>query len=198
MIAYLKGIITQKDLETAILDVNGVGYEVCVSSKTLESLNTGAPTELLIYTCMRADSLKLYGFSEPLEKKLFLALIGINGVGPKMALALLSKVPSFEALLEMIETEDIKNLSSLPRVGRKKAQQIILALKGKLKEEWQSIQSTGKIKLPSEETEQFLISALLNLGFRMNEIKSALNQLETGLSKEEGLKKALYCLQPGK
>ena len=198
MIAYLKGIITQKDLETAILDVNGVGYEVCVSSKTLENLNTGAPTELLIYTCMRADSLKLYGFSEPLEKKLFLALIGINGVGPKMALALLSKVPSFEALLEMIETEDIKNLSGLPRVGRKKAQQIILALKGKLKEEWQSIQSTGKIKLPSEETEQFLISALLNLGFRMNEIKSALNQLETGLSKEEGLKKALYCLQPGK
>ena len=198
MIAYLKGLITQKDLETAILDVNGVGYEVCVSSKTLENLNTGTPTELLIYTCMREDSLKLYGFSEPLEKKLFLALIGINGVGPKMALILLSKVLSFEALLEMIETEDIKNLSSLPRVGQKKAQQIILALKGKLKEEWQSIQSTGKIKLPSEETEQFLISALLNLGFRMNEIKSALNQLETGLSKEEGLKKALYCLQPGK
>ena len=196
MIAYLTGIITQKDGETATLDVNGVGYEVYISSKTLENLNISAPSELLIYTYVREDSLKLYGFSKKLEKTLFLALIGISGIGPKMALALLSAVPSFEALLEMIETEDIKNLSNLPRVGRKKAQQIILALKGKLKEEWQDTQE--KIKMPSRETEQFLISALLNLGFRMNEIKSALDQLETGLSKEEGLKKALYCLQPGK
>lgn len=198
MIAYLKGLITQKDKDTAILDVNGVGYEIYASSKTLENLNISTPTELLIYTCMREDSLKLYGFSKQLEKTLFLALIGINGIGPKMALVLLSAVPSFEALLEMIETEDIKNLSGLPRVGRKKAQQIVLALKGKLKEEWENTQPIEKIDLDSEETQQFLTSALLNLGFRMNEIKSVLNQVETGLSKEEGLKKALYCLQPGK
>ena len=198
MIARLKGLITQKDTDTAILDVDGVGYEIYASSKTLENLNIAVPTELLIHTYVREDSLKLYGFSKPLEKKLFLALIGISGVGPKMALALLSAIPSFEALLEMIETEDVKNLSGLPRVGRKKAQQIVLALKGKLKEEWENTQASEKVSLPSEETQQFLTSALLNLGFRMNEIKSVLNQVETGLSKEEGLKKALYCLQPGK
>ena len=198
MIAYLNGLITQKDKDTAILDVNGVGYEIYASSKTIENLNISTPTELLIYTYVRKDSLKLYGFSKQLEKKLFLALIGISGVGPKMALTVLSAVPSFEALLEMIETEDVKNLSSFPRVGRKKAQQIVLALKGKLKEEWENTQPSEKIDLASKEIQQFLTSALLNLGFRMNEIRSALNQVETGLSKEEGLKKALYCLQPGK
>jgi len=198
MIAYLKGIITQKDQEIAILDVNGVGYEVCASSKTLESLHISAPTELFIYTYMREDSLKLYGFSKRLEKTLFLALIGISGIGPKMALVLLSAIPSVEALLEMIETENVKNLSNLPRIGHKKAQQIVLALKGKLKEEWKNTQPVEKTDMSFEETQQFLTSALLNLGFRMSEIKSVLNQMGTGFGKEEGLKKALYCLQPGK
>ena len=95
MIARLKGLITQKDKDTAILDVGGVGYEIYASSKTLENLNISISTELLIYTCMREDSLKLYGFSNQLEKKLFLALIGISGIGPKMALGSVVSSPLF-------------------------------------------------------------------------------------------------------
>lgn len=192
MIAFLKGTVKEVSEDVIILDVNGVGYEVYSSSKTLKNILISEVAELWIYTHVREDSLKFFGFSSVLEKKLFLAFIGINGVGPKMALALLSAAPSLRELLEMIEEEDINSLVQLPRVGRKSAQQIILALKGQLKEGWLE-HSEGQLK-----ARKSLTTALLNLGFRASEIRSALDQVKMGQNMEEELKQALSYLQPGK
>ncbi len=192
MIAFLTGTVTQISEDTSILNVNGVGYEVFASSKTLKNISLSEPAELWIYTHVREDSLKLFGFSTMLEKKLFLAFIGINGIGPKMALSLLSATPSLQALLEMIEEEDISGLVRLPRVGKKNAQQIVLALKGQLKEGWLE-ESEGKMK-----ARRSLTTALLNLGFRSGEIRSALDQIKIGNNMEKELKQALSYLQPGK
>ena len=194
MIAFLKGTVKDINENTVILDVNGVGYEIHSSSKTLKDVPVSEIIEMWIYTHVREDSLKLFGFSSLLEKKLFLAFIGINGVGPKMALALLSAAPSLRELMEMIEEEDINGLIRLPRVGKKSAQQIILALKGQLKEGWLQ-QSERQLK-----ARQSLTTTLLNLGFRSSEIRSALEQMKRGpnSSMEEELKTALSYLQPGR
>ena len=191
MIAFLKGRVTQIHTDGVILDVNGVGYEVHVSSKTLKSISLSKTAELWIYTHVREDAFKLFGFAGPLEKKIFLAFIGINGIGPKMALSLLSSAPSLRELLEMIEAEDISGLSRLPRVGKKSAGQIILALKGRLREGWME-QSEKQIK-----ARKSLTTALLNLGFRSGEIRSALDHIEVGNNMERDLKQALSYLQPG-
>ena len=192
MIAFLKGTIKDMSGETIILDVNDVGYEVYASAKTLKSVSVSEFIELWIYTYVREDALKLFGFSSMLEKKLFLGFIKINGIGPKMALAIISAAPSLRELMEMIEKEDVNSLINLPRVGKKSAHQIVLALKGKLKEGWLE-RSEEQLK-----ARKSLTTALLNLGFRAGEIRSALDQIKLGNNMEEELKEALSHLQPGK
>ena len=128
-------------------------------------------------------------FSSSLEKKLFIAFIGINGVGPKMALSVLSAATSLDILVEMIEKKDVKGLSSFPRVGKKIAQQIILNLKGSLPV---STTTSGQI-----EDREWLNRALVNLGFRAAEIRSVLDRISVGQDRRSDLKKALSYLQPG-
>ena len=199
MIAFLKGQVQEKGLDLAIINIQGVGYEVHVSAKTMQDINqpvskAGARTPvtkevaLFIYTHVREDTLKLFGFSQKLEKQIFLALIGINGIGPKLALALLSSAPSLKALVQMIEEEDIKALTRLPRVGKKSAQQIVLALKGKLQENFSGLSAENT------KTRKSLNQALLNLGFRTGEIQLALDQVQAEDNIETGLKKALSYL----
>ncbi len=192
MIAFLKGMIKEIEGDRIILDVNNVGYEVYSSSKTQKDLFISEMAELWIYTHVKEDSFKLFGFSHKAERKIFLAFIGINGIGPKMALSLLSSAPSLKKLLDMIEEEDVSGLTKLPRVGKKSAQQIILALKGQLKEGWLA---RGEKKILER---KFLTQTLLNLGFRSGEIRSALDQMKIGENPEEDLKQALSYLQPGK
>ena len=186
MIACLTGTIKAIHPGSVVLDVGGVGYEVCVSGSTLTRLAPGAKTQLDIYTHVREDTLKLYGFAQALEKQLFLAFIGISGVGPKMALAVLSAAPSLESLTDMIEKENITGLAKLPRVGKKTAQQIVLALKGRVP------LTAG----PDSASRQWLHSALLNLGFKPTEIKMVLDQISPGADKQKDLQKALSCLHP--
>ena len=192
MISFLRGSLLEIAEDTLIMDVQGVGYEIYVSSKTQKNMSLSETVQLWIYTHVREDALKLFGFSTLLEKKIFLAFIAINGIGPKMALILLSSAPSLSKLLEMIEEEDVNGLVRLPRVGKKSAQQIILSLKGKLKEGWIT-QSEEKLKERKSVTQ-----ALLSLGFRDGEIRRAMEQVEKGNSIEEELKQALSYLQPGK
>ena len=193
MIAFLQGIVKEINKDVVILNVNGVGYEVYSSSKTREDILIAEMAELWIYTYVKENSFKLFGFSSVLEKKLFLAFVGINGVGPKMALALLSSAPSLKELLEMIEEEDVDGLMRLPRVGKKSAQQIILALKDQIKERWLEQRGEGQWK-----ARKTLTAALLNLGFRASEVRSALEQVKVGNNMQEELKQALSYLQPGK
>ena len=189
MIASLTGKIKKVASDSLILKVGGIGYEVFISNKTMQALSLADSVELEIYTHVREDTLKLYGFDNSLEKKLFMSFIKINGVGPKMALSILSAADSLDALVEMIEKKDIKGLSGLPRVGKKVAQQIVLNLKGSL-----AISPTLARQVESRE---WVSRALVNLGFRGSEIKSALDQISIGKDKTENLKKALAYLQPG-
>ena len=191
MIAFLKGVVAQVDEGVIVLDVGGVGYEVHASSKTQKNIRLSETAELWIHSHVREDAFKLFGFSSELEKKIFLAFIGINGVGPKMALGLLSSAPSLRELLQMIEEEDINGLTRLPRVGKKSASQIVLALKGQLRTGWVE-QNDDQIK-----ARKSLTQALLNLGFRPQEIRSALNHIKVGDNMEQELKQALSYLQPG-
>lgn len=195
MIAFLQGTVQEINKSVVIVLVNGVGYEVYASSKTQTKLILFEEAKLWIYTHVREDSLKLFGFSDLLEKQLFLAFIGINGIGPKMALVILSATVSVNKLLEMIEHEDINGLTQLPRVGKKSAQQIVISLKGKIK--------TNAVQKSDEQLSmrKILTTSLLHLGFRHSEITSALDQRETenkkiGDNLEEELKKVLTYLQP--
>lgn len=188
MIATLTGKIKLTGPDHLILDVKGVGYEVFASAFTLQAVRVLEQTELFIYTHVREDSLKLYGFLELAEKTMFLSLLQMNGVGPKMALAILSAAPSLQDLVDMIEHSDIKGLSRLPRVGKKTAQQMILTLKGKL--------DTKSTDQELTKARQDLRAALSGLGFKSVEIQSVLDNIKISQNREKDLKKALSYLQP--
>lgn len=189
MIAYLKGNTIHIDPETAILDVQGVGYEVLCSTNTLDRLSLGTSTQLFIHTHVREDALVLYGFATSNEKEMFHSLIKVNGVGPKLAVKILSGT-SLEHFMEMIEDEDVQGLSKIPKVGKKTAEQLVLSLKGKLKivEE-----SAGAKKSPKGISKE-IFSALVNLGFKESEVQKVVQELPTEITFEEGVRKGLSSL----
>ncbi len=191
MIGYLRGKIIEVLADTAVIDVQGVGYEVLASAHTLGDLSTFLGKEIIIWvhTHVREDALQLFGFHNKAEKNLFLLLLKVNGVGPKMALSILSggRVPEIE---NMIEAGNAKGLSSLPKVGKKTAEQIILTLKGKLVSAGEAIPFTT----PSQSQ---LTSALLNLGYKSQMVDQFVSTLPKDISLEEGVRKALQAFSGG-
>ncbi|MCB0384941.1 MAG: Holliday junction branch migration protein RuvA [Bdellovibrionales bacterium] len=188
MIGYLKGEVKYQDGEALILEVQGVGYEVHCSQNTLdEALAQSGVIQLWVYTHVREDVFQLFGFSRPAEKQLFLSLTKVNGIGPKLALKILSGAP-LDHVIRMIEDGDVKGLSRLPKVGKKTAEQMILTLKGKLvlAEEERHSAKIG----PREE----IISALVNLGFRLNEVEKAIDKVDPKLDVPSGIREGLRVL----
>jgi len=132
MIAYLTGTVAATDQATAVIDVGGVGYAVFMSNRVLSRLpQVGAQTRVFTYLQVREDGMSLYGFLSMEEKELFQKLIGVTGVGPKVALAALSTFEPAE-LVEAIVAEDVSAVSRIPGVGKKSASRIVLELKGSL------------------------------------------------------------------
>lgn len=190
MIAYLKGNTIHLDLETAILDVQGVGYEVSCSMNTLDRLSLGTPAQLFIHTHVREDAFVLYGFQTSHEKEMFHSLIKVNGVGPKLAVKILSGT-TLDHFMEMIEDEDVQGLSKIPKVGKKTAEQLVLSLKGKLKIiEDESPGAKKSLKGTSREIQ----SALVNLGFKESDVQKVIQDLPSDSSFEEGVRKGLSSL----
>tara|TARA_B110001454_G_scaffold213372_1_gene231465 strand:- start:50770 stop:51345 length:576 start_codon:yes stop_codon:yes gene_type:complete len=188
MIGFLRGDVVELQPEYFILDVQGVGYEIYASLQTIAQIseNMNKTISMWIYTHVREDALTLFGFQYREEKNLFLSLLKVNGVGPKMAIGILSGAP-YDKLVEMIENSDAKALSSLPRVGKKTAEQIILSLKGKL------------VRVPEKTVEvshqrQQVSSALINLGFKPQLVDEYVNQLSKELSVEESIRGGLAKL----
>jgi len=132
MIAFLAGTIADKATDAVTIDVHGVGYLLSVSTGTLASLGA-VGDEVLLYTHLhlRENEIALYGFAEPAERTAFLALIAVSGIGPKVGLAVLSSLTP-QMLANAVTTEDVALLSSVPGIGKKTAQRMILELKGKL------------------------------------------------------------------
>jgi Holliday junction DNA helicase RuvA len=190
MIGYLKGILVEVAPDTALIDVQGVGYEILASGNTLSDLQNFISKEIIvwIHTHVREDALQLFGFHSKEEKNLFLSLLKVNGVGPKMALSILSG-GRVEQIHEMIESSDAKALSGLPKVGKKTAEQIILTLKGKLVV---IEKSDPKKKTPGILPE--ITSALLNLGFKPQAVEQFVSTLPRDADLEDGVRQGLAAL----
>ncbi len=218
MIAYLTGNILEISMDSIVLDVNGVGYELTCSGQTLADVESqrgrwgvGASStpdsrkqQLFVYTHVREDALQLFGFSTIVEKKLFLSLLKVNGIGPKMAITILSGASS-EQLEKMIEKEDVKALSQLPKVGKKTAEQMILTLKGKLVLKGDEKVTAGKAtsKKDSQEIQKVsyanetlhdISSALVNLGFKQPEVLEVVRKMPENVDLQEGIRQGLFAL----
>lgn len=131
MIAYLRGRVLTTTAETMIVDVNGVGYEVYCSGGAFAKVGNGDVAELYTYLQAKEDGMTLFGFASPKEKELFLKLISVSGVGPKMGIAVLSAL-SADEFAAAVATADVKRLSAVKGLGKKTAEKIVLELHGKI------------------------------------------------------------------
>jgi Holliday junction DNA helicase RuvA len=189
MIAFLRGRVARKAVGHALLEVGGVGYRLLMSTTSLSALPAvGDEVVLHTHLYVREDELTLYGFESEGERELFERLIAISGVGPKVALAVLSSLQP-DALRGAVASDDVALLSSVPGVGKKTAQRLILELKDKLELPGSSIAAGGAGSAGAEARD-----ALLALGFTPAEATAALREAPSGASTEQLLKRALKAL----
>jgi Holliday junction DNA helicase RuvA len=163
MIALLRGVLLEKHPNQAIVDAGGVGYDVTIPVSTYTQLpDSGAEVRLRIHTHVREDALALYGFLTQDEKSLFERLIGVSGIGPKLAVTILSGLAAPD-LIQGIRTGDIAKLVRIPGIGKKTAERMVLELRDKL-----PAVTGGSPEAPAapalSEVDQDVLSALLNLG----------------------------------
>jgi len=165
MIAYLKGKIKHKKTNQIILDVGGVGYCASIPLSTyLKIGNPGDTAELIIHTHMTDSSLLLYGFCSEEEKSLFQKLISISGIGPKIALNILSGIEVSD-LEDAIRRSDVSRISLVPGIGKKTAIRIAIELQEKLE------MKAGAFAIQELQKKEDLVSSLMNLGFKRKEIE---------------------------
>ena len=164
MIAYLRGRLFEKHPNRIVLDVNGVGYDVTVPLSTFYGLDEpGSEIALRIHTHVREDMLSLYGFATLLEQELFERLIGVSGIGPKVALAVLSGIEPPD-LIRAIERGDLARLTAIPGVGKKTSERIVLELKDRLPRAHVEVTASGG-DVQSPPLRDDVLSALMNLGY---------------------------------
>jgi Holliday junction DNA helicase RuvA len=187
MISCLKGELFHKSPEKVTILVNGVGYEVFLSSTSLEKLpQLGEDVFLHTFTYVREDTLTLFGFADTDEKKMFLLLINVSGVGPKLALSILSGIRPVD-LARAISTKDLMRLTGLSGVGKKTAERLCLDLKDKV-----GIIAGGDEDLPEfaagsqveGSKEKDVISALVNLGYPQSRAYIALSEVKRRIAPE--------------
>ena len=180
MIGYLKGNLIQKSPNQIVLDIGGVGYCVWVPLSTYFELgDLDDKVELFVYTHLTDNSLSLYGFSTEKERDIFLKLIGISGIGPKLALNILSGI-GVSDLEEAIRQSDVVRISLIPGIGKKTALRIALELQDKLEKKEKILKAKG-----FQERED-LISALMNLGFKRKEVEKIVDETINKLTVEAG------------
>ena len=196
MIAHLKGVVDHVAPDHLIVDVNGIGYRVFTSTGTLSEVGIGEVVKIHTHTYVREDILALYGFLTEGELRQFEQLLGVSGVGPKAAIAVVSAVPPSVFGLAVL-TEDADRLSRAQGVGKKTAQRIILELKDKIRKE-QIASGPGKgITMPAmEDVPQGIgeeaVSALMMLGYSAQEAnRSVSSVLADGKSLEDVIRDAL-------
>lgn len=198
MIALVRGTLAYKSIDHVIIDVGGVGYRLFIPLSTFYSLPETGEISLFTHTHVREDSLLLYGFLSLEEKNLFVILIGISGIGPKLAVNILSHIPAGD-LKRAIASGDIKRLSGLPGIGKKTAERLVLELKDKVGPIAGHAASSGSSPAAGTATGDLIsdvISALVNLGYKENQARKVLENMELApdLSMEEALKGALKVL----
>ena len=187
MIGYLQGRPLRYFSDHMVLLVQGVGYELHCSTHTLTDLEGKAFVEVWVHTHVREDQLTLFGFSTEVERALFLSLLKVNGVGPKSAMNILSGAPAAQ-IVQWIEDANTGALSKLPKIGKKSAEQIVLTLQGKLVRAGEA-GSTQRFGARSQ-----IVSALVNLGFRLNDVEKVVDHMPPNTDFEAGLRQGLAGL----
>ena len=205
MIAHLSGTLLSKQATTVIVDVGGVGYDVAIPLSTFYDLGEiGDPVQLRVYTHVREDALQLYGFKTARERELFLQLISVNGVGPSLAIKLLSGMNADE-MIASIRTNNLVRLVAIPGVGRKTAERLVVDLRDKiaalsspaLEEEFAAKAAVEGATTTTEAMRNDAMSALSNLGYQKAAIEKAVkNAVDEGgeLSVEVILRRSLRSL----
>ena len=182
MIAHLSGTLFSKQATSVIVDVGGVGYEVTIPLSTFYDLeDTGKPVQLRIYTHVREDTLQLYGFKTIRERELFLKIISVSGIGPKLAITLLSGM-SADELIAAIRTNDLARLTLIPGIGRKTAERLVIELREKVAaltspqlEEALTMKAAATGEVRQDDVRADALSALLNLGYQRVSAEKALD-----------------------
>ena len=196
MIAFLRGRVLEKHPSRVIVDVGGVGYDVSVPLSTFYTAgDPGAEIALRIHTHVREDQLSLYGFATALELTVFERLIGISGIGPRLALSVLSGMESRE-LATAIERGDLARLTRIPGVGKKTAERIIVELRDRLPKALASV-ADREAEPAADRRRDDLASALANLGYDRRAIDKALDAVladQADASFEQCLRAALKAL----
>jgi len=188
MIGRLTGILLEKHPPQILVDVHGVGYEVDVPMNTFYSLPAqGEKVSLFTHFSVREDAQQLYGFGTAKEREVFRTLIRISGVGPKLALSVLSGM-NVDELAQAVATQETGRLVKIPGVGKKTAERLLLELKGKLADALPTVAGS-----PASVVNDAL-NALMALGYSDKEALPALKQLSEGLSLEESIRQALKLL----
>jgi holliday junction DNA helicase RuvA len=167
VIARLAGSLLEKQVPRLVIDVGGVGYDVLVPLSTFYAVgDPGAAVALRIHTHVREDALQLYGFATPLEQQMFERLISVSGIGPKLALAVLSGIESGD-LVAAVRRGDVARLTRTPGVGRKTAERLIVELRDRLPE-----LPSGPAEVPAAAggARDDLLSALVNLGYQRHAV----------------------------
>ena len=194
MIAYIRGRLLEKHPNRVIVDVNGVGYDVHVPLSTFyEMADPGEEIALRIHTHVREDALLLYGFATMLELQIFERLISVSGIGPKLALSVLSGIEPSE-LVSAIRTANVARLTGIPGIGRKIAERIGLELKDKMASFLPSETAVSVAPAEGEALRTDVLSALMNLGYHRPLAERAVDSAvrkSGGSSFESALKHAL-------
>ena len=189
MIGTLRGVLTVRRPDEVVVEAGGVGYLLSVGVNTFSTLpEQGREVFFYIYTHVREDALQLFGFATEDEKRIFVTLLGISGIGPRVALSVVSVIPH-DKFLVAVEAEDIELLTQVPGLGKKTAHRIVLELRGKL----------PRAEAPPDKATEDALSALQNLGYKKAEALGALRKAsENGYNELEPLvKEALRVLTGG-
>jgi Holliday junction DNA helicase RuvA len=169
MIAHLRGRLLTKDPNRAVVEAAGVGYELAISVPTYSELpNAGAEVALHVHTHVREDAIALFGFLRTDEKRLFERLIAVSGIGPKLAITILSGM-SAEFLVAAIRGNDLAALTKVPGIGKKTAERMVLELRDKL-----DAFATAPARPAPTAVEDDVLSALVNLGYQENAAEKAI------------------------
>ncbi len=181
MFSFIKGKVSDAEKNYITLENNGIGYQIFVANPF--SYELGSEKTIYIYTHIREDEFSFYGFNTKEEKDLFLRLINVKGLGPKMALPMFS-LGSVTGIIDAIDRENVLYLTKFPKIGEKIARQIILDLKGKL------TSNENNTAVGFDE----VVEVLESLGYKTNDIKKILPKLSSDLKIEEQVKEALKLL----
>lgn len=198
MIAFLSGKLLEKQANTAIVDVGGVGYEVLIPLTTFYELGeVGSEVELRIYTHVREDAIQLFGFKTLRERDLYLKLISVQGIGPKSGIAMLSGM-SADEIIAALRSNNLARLTTIPGVGRKTAERMVIELRDKVGDiATGAVRTESGSPLPADSVFDDALSALVNLGYQKNAAEKSLDQAAkegTEITVQKLLRRALQLL----